>query len=133
MVQSKLYEESDLAWQRETWLRLHRPMATRELDAVLGAWKHAIGELSYLRLLGTSVHYGTDHLITLHCKAKMPLVHRELIQADLERIWTEEVSDGLACGHAFQNTAEGFEMHFIALNSLNVTLSGQIVVTMSAA
>ena len=132
MVASKLYKESDLAWQRESWLRLHRPMATRELDAVMGDWKAALEELTYLRILKTSVHYGTDHLITIKCKAKRPLGHREIVQADLERLWIDSVSEGLACGHTFRSVPEGFEMHFIALNSFNIALSGQIVVEMGA-
>jgi hypothetical protein len=132
VVESKLYKESDLAWQRETWLRLHRPMATRELDAVLGDWTHALEVLSYVKIVRSSIHYGTDHLITLRCRANLPIGHREVVQADIERIWVEGVSEGMACGHTFRNTTEGFELHFIALNSLNVALSGQIVVALAA-
>ncbi|HLK14400.1 MAG TPA: hypothetical protein VKT78_06320 [Fimbriimonadaceae bacterium] len=106
-------------------------MATRELDAVIGDWVECLGDLEYLRVVKTSQNYGTDHLITIRCKSKLPEGYASGIQADLARIWTREVSIGMECGHTFHKTPTGFEMHFIGLNQLNVALSGQIVVEMT--
>lgn len=131
VVQSKLFKEADLAWQRDTWLRLHRPMATRELDAVLGDWVSCLEDLEYLRVVKISQNYGTDHLITIRCKSKLPEGYASGMQADLERIWTRDVSVGMECGHTFRKLATGFEMQFIALNQHNVALSGQIIVELS--
>jgi hypothetical protein len=131
VVQSKLFKEADLAWQRDTWLRLHRPMATRELDAVIGDWLACLEDLEYLRVVKSSQNYGTDHLITIRCKSKFPAGYSQGIQADLARIWTREVSVGMESGHTFHAIPNGFEMHFIGLNQLNVALSGQIIVEMA--
>lgn len=131
MVQSKLFKEADLAWQRDTWLRLHRPMANRELDAVIGDWVECLGDLEYLRVVKIGQNYGTDHLITIKCKSKLPEGYATGMQADLERIWTREVSVGMECGHTFRKLSNGFEMQFIGLNKLNVALTGQIVVEMN--
>jgi hypothetical protein len=131
VVHSKLFKEADLAWQRDSWLRLHRPMANRELDAVIGDWVECLGTLEYLRIIKSSQNYGTDHLITIRCKSKLPEGYSQGVQADLERIWIREVSVGMECGHTFRKLANGFEMQFIGLNTLNVALSGQIIVEMA--
>jgi hypothetical protein len=131
VVQSKLFKEADLAWQRDTWLRLHRPMANRELDAVIGDWVECLGSLEYLRIIKSSQNYGTDHLITIRCKSKLPEGYAQGIQADLERIWIRDVSVGMESGHTFRKLTNGFEMQFIGLNQLNVALSGQILVEMA--
>ena len=131
MVQSKLFKEADLAWQRDSWLRLHRPMANRDLGAVIGDWVECLGSLEYLRIIKSSQNYGADHLITIRCKSKLPEGYAAGMQADLERIWIKEISAGMECGHTFRKLPNGFEMQFIGLNQLNIALSGQIVVEMS--
>jgi hypothetical protein len=107
-------------------------MANRDLDAVIGDWVECLGHLEYLRIVKTAQNYGTDHLITIRCKSKLPAGYAQGIRADLERIWIREVSVGMECGHTFREVANGLEMQFIALNTLNVALSGQIIVEMAS-
>jgi hypothetical protein len=106
-------------------------MANRELDAVIGDWVACLGSLEYLRIVKSSQNYGTDHLITIRCKSKLPEGYALGMQADLERIWIKDVSVGMESGHTFRKVSNGFEMEFIGLNALNVAVSGQILVEMS--
>ena len=108
------------------WLRVFSPVTGREQEAWELDWDQAVRKLPYVKMLKHARSYALHNLVTHRCQMNFEGGNLSIAEADLERIWRDDLAAGLQSGHSVVKTAEGFEFIFAALTSKNTYITGCI-------
>jgi hypothetical protein len=106
------------------WHKVFTPVDVRQQDAWESDWTHSLVELPYMRVMKKTREYQLDKLLAFQCQMNFSGGNMEIVKADLERVWSNELSADLEAYHSFGDTPDGFEFFFAALNEKNNYLTG---------
>ncbi len=125
---SKRCNLAELDKVKEQWGRAYQPASIREQQAWEHDFANAYGDVSYLQVSTTSSGNNIHNMLTVRVMMGVEGSNFEGIQMDIEKVWSSDLAQGLSAHHAFLNTREGFDFQFLALNALNVYISGTVTV-----
>ena len=128
VVTSKSCTLNDLEKNRDSWLRVHLPMANRELQLYFDEWLDSFEKLPYLKVVKTSCGYGKDILVAYRCVCKLPINQFDVVKADLERLWLKIAGDRMESLYCFKSGVNRIDFHFVGLTGRQTVFSGCIVV-----
>ncbi|MBC8065554.1 MAG: hypothetical protein H7Y17_12035 [Chlorobia bacterium] len=125
---SKLVRGSEFMLAMQQWTRVYMPMVGRDQDAWEDDWVAILTELPYLRVAKKERSFQLDRLIGLRLQMNYLGANMKMVKDDLERVWSEQLAEGMDGYHTITDTDEGFEFQFAGLPKKTEYISGVITV-----
>lgn len=96
---SRLVSRSEYEEIRRLWLEIHSPMSLKEAESWRIDWLDALKRLHYLEVLRLAPVGGWDYSLEIRL-ALTGTVPLDGARADLETLWSKDISEGLEALHA---------------------------------
>jgi len=119
----------DFHGTRRLWLGAYETICPRELGGWIQDWKLALSNLPYVQRVFAGHDPTLDELLSIRFASHFPLGSSEIIQADLESLWTGTIATELRAVHTFLTTDGGLELHFACVTQLDQVVTGIVSVT----
>ncbi len=121
---SKRCTPEELDELRKKWLQVYAPISMRSQEAWRTDWEEGLSALPYLTYIRGAVGGPYKALITIRAQLNFDGGKLEIIQTDLERLWSLDLSTGLSGVHCYKETGDGFQMQFGALSRDSQYITG---------
>ena len=110
------------------WSRAFQPVSVRSQEV----WEHdfadALHGAPYLRVVATSSGNWVQSMLCIKALMNVSGLMIEAVDADIERIWTDDIAKDLRAYHSLLATEDGFIMQCAAATAGNTYITARIAV-----
>lgn len=126
---SRRTDDPDFASTRRLWLGAYESIGPRELAVWQREWSLALDQLPYVHNLRSVRDTHPDLLLDIRFGCHYPLNSEEIVQADLETLWTDTIAKDLRAVHSFFIHDTGLRFQFMCVTPKDEVLTGAVVVS----
>jgi len=119
----------DFEGTRRLWRDAYEPVGLRELPTWASDWAVALRELPYVTQVRAATESFGDTMVQVRLSSRFPLGSAEVVEADIEALWGDNLAQNLRSYHAFVPKGDGLEFLFICLTGQDRLLTGVVSVT----
>lgn len=120
-------DANEFALVRRAWLGTYVPASLKELATWRKDLSSALAILRYMEVVRVTIEGPPDLQIEVRAKIVGQNLPFEPIQADLERVWRDNLSEGLDAIHLIA-LSESLSLSFVATTADKSVVTGRIVV-----
>ncbi len=111
----------------DQWARAYQPITGREQEAWLSDWDRVIEPISYLKLVSQKSGFALHEILLMRCRVVNP-THLAFTKGDFAQLWKARLAYDLEAAHTTEDTEQGFDFRFAALNASGAYVPGRIEV-----
>jgi hypothetical protein len=124
---SRLLDPVEFEQYRRLWMSTYSPISVKELEAWRKDWQTGLAAMRYVHVQKVAVDGPQTAMIGVRCSIHSAAVQWEGVQADLVRIWNDNLSEKLDAIHSVV-TGTGLTMSFVGLNTSKCYVTGRVSV-----
>ncbi len=122
---STILAASDFDLTIDVWRNVYPTPSRREREAWSTDVARMLRGLPYINLSG--VVHPADEILALRASVNLPAGSLEIVKADVERVWTKEMSDVTKAAHTFEVGAGQLRFRFACVTPSEGLFAGHVV------
>lgn len=96
----------------------------RSQEAWKTDWETGLAQVPYLSYMRGTIGGVYNSLVSIRAQLNFDGGKVEIVQIDLDRLWSLDLATGLNAVHCYKETGDGFQMQFAAVVEGNLYVTG---------